>query len=324
MLKKNTPKSSVKLASAKKNPQPQKQRMLPSTSQVTQTCGLVDPFCEHARGAKYPDESSSRTLPFSFNFSKTFSTDAVGSLGFTFFPRIANDGSGQINVATMSSYNVATSNVNFATADVPVLANMNRYRVVSCGVRVKRISSPLTTTGMLYIRSYAESGFGNMNVYNVDTFSASKVVNVPLIDAKDVAIINEHSSQPPQLFYQPTTNPASNFLGAGFNPISIGVVGGPLSVAVIFVEFYMHVEYIFDDAGALALAATPPPVYSSLVNTITRDVTSHATNFYHESSRLASEFIKKKIVSLFTSTLSKLPNPYLRAAGYATQVLTVD
>lgn len=288
---------------------------------VSHVCGLTDPWCSHARGAKYMDESSARTLPFTFNYSQTLSTNAAGSLAFLFVPRVAGDGSGQICTGVVTATDVSTLGPNFDACPVATLSGAQKYRVVSAGLRIKRISPDLTTSGMLYVRSYAYPEFANLGVFDIDGFNASQVVNIPLVNVTDSTFVCEHSSQLPQTFYNPTSNPANSFTGAGFNNITVGIIGAPASTPVIFVEYIMHVEYVFDDSAPLALAATPSPKFSPVIHSISKTITSESTNFFHESTKILGEFIKKKAINYLSTALLGAPNPAAKLAGGALAIM---
>lgn len=333
MIKKATP-TSKKPSKLKQQPTSTKPKAPPTPrvkrqpdsfeKNVEAVCGLIDPFCEHARGSKYPDQSSARTLPYSVQFNTVFSTDANGYLSFVFDPRISSDGSGMVNVATVAA-GVATSALNWTGAKVPILTGASQYRVVSAGLRIKNIAPMLTTSGMVHIRSYGDPDCSKLAVYNIDTYSASKVVNVPLIEAKDVTVISEHSSQMPQLFYLPGVNPFSNFTGAGFNPVSVAISGGPATANVLFVDFIIHIEYLFIDSEPLALAATPAPVYNQVVHAVTQKVSSEATNFFGKSVEYISRSIKSRASDYLANLLLRAPNPVAKAAGGAlTYIREVD
>lgn len=290
---------------------------------INSVCGLVDPWCEHARGAKYPDESSARTLPFTIQYSQTLSTNAAGSLAFIFVPRIASD-SGQINTATVTAVDVATSGLNFDATIVAPLAGVQKYRIVSAGVRIKRISPDLTTSGMLYVRSYAYPEFANLNIYDIDNFNCSQIVNIPLVNVKDSTFVSEHSSQMPQTFYNLSSGAAATFTGAGFNNMTIGVIGAPASTPVLFVEYIMHVEYMFDDSSPLALAATPPPVPNPVITNASRAITSQGSHFFSDSVAILGDFIRRKATNYLATALGSSPNPYAKLAGGALSIAMVD
>lgn len=289
---------------------------------TARVCGLIDPFCDHARGAKYPDESSSRTLAFTAQWNQTLTTNATGYSSIIFSPRFTSDGSGMTSTTTVVA-GVATS-VNFAPASVALLSGASKYRVVSAGVRLRNISPLLTASGVVNIRSYSDPSCSALTSYTIDNCQAAQVRNVSVVDCKDVHLIAEHSSQLPQIFYVPTTTSIAADTGSGFCPMTISINGGPASTATLYLEFIVHVEFVFDDSAPLALAATPAPVFNPIISTVTKKISSESVNFFSKSLDLVSRSIRTRAYNYLSSLLISAPNPLVKTLGAGMQILEVD
>lgn len=292
----------------------------PHPAMVSQVCGLVDPFCEHARGAKYPDDSSIRTLPFTFRTTQTLTTNASGSVCAILWPRISSDGSGVYNPATTVGTTV-TPATNFAAATVAALSGFTSYRIVSCGFRVRRISPLLTTSGMVFTRSHAIDLGSEMGVFQGNTYSASQSNDTALADASDLCFIFEHTSQMPQTFYNPQDTVFATAIPSGFNPATVFVTGAPATTNVAELEFIMHVEYVFSPVAPLALATTPSPPSSALVTAAASAATSAGSTFFHDAIEIVGKAVREKALSYLSSALSRSNDPRLRIAGSAAAYL---
>lgn len=62
-----------------------------NAARVHSLCGLIDPFCSHAIGAKYPDLSSNKSLPFTYKTLDTVTTNAGGDVSFIVLPVVTAD-----------------------------------------------------------------------------------------------------------------------------------------------------------------------------------------------------------------------------------------
>ena len=233
------------------------------SSKVSQVCGLIDPFCNHARGAKFLDESSTRTLPYTYQWAYPMSSDANGAFALFFAPRIGTGTQGCVASGTVSGSGV-TTNVGFDPSPISVLTGATGYRVVSAGMRIKCTAPRLSAAGMIHIRSYADPATGSLSTYVANTYSASNIQSLPLVECHDIHVILPHSAQLPQVFYPIDSQTVSTFMGAGFCPTSVCLIGGAASTSAVYIEFIMHVEYVFDDSAGLALAATPAPKFDHL------------------------------------------------------------
>ena len=128
------------------------------------------------------------------------------------------------------------------------------------------------------------------------TYGASQVVNVAVTDTKGVAVALERTDQLPQAFYTlaevTPSSTVADWRNPGFYPLSISVIGAPVSTAILHVELVMHVELKFDDGSALLLASIPPPVSNELVTKVSNIITSSAETFFHKSVDAAGKVVR--------------------------------
>ena len=257
-------------------------------------CGLSDPFCEHARGAKYMDESSTKTLSYTIEENFVMGTNASGLDGMLICPSVAASSLVTPNSMTGTQLNFTT---NRATV-VPLLTGVSKFRIVSAGYKIKCIAPALTASGVVYLRTFAVEDASAMATIPGATYACSSYMDIPLVDCKDVSVIIPHTSQVPQHFYVPTLVSPSTSVTAwsapGFCPTTICVSGGPASTPVLHITYVMHVEYTFADGEALALAATSPPKMNDIVLKVAGQVTSDASTTYETSSAKLAKRIEDK------------------------------
>lgn len=303
----------------KPNPPQPRARSLQSSvppELVHQVCGITDPYCASAAGSKYPDDSSTKTLPFTFHTTQTVTSGADGTGAFFLLPRVDTTGDRVQCWGTVTGDSVA-SGLSYNTANIATLSGASAYRIVSAGIKIKRISPNLTTSGMLFVRSIAASSADDLDLYDLNTYSASKTLDIPLIDAHDVCVVFEHSSQMPQNFYTFESGAVAGSSINGFNPVTVGFTGVPASTAIFQMEFIMHVEYVFEPNAPLALAATAPPIHNAVVTTVANSITSTGALFANEGIKMVSDTIRQKALSYLAAALGRAPNPGMKMLGYA-------
>lgn len=265
-------------------------------------CGLTDPFCNHARGAKYPDDSSLVTFPYTQRSSYDIVTNANGAACLLFLPTFNKTNFIQCTIAG----NVATPTTR--AVDAP-LGGVAGFRIVSWGFIFRRVSSNFTTSGLLRLRSKQTiDGQPFVAGYDAAAYTASESMDVSLIDATEVAIVGPHTSQMPQLFYNPDTvltgGTATDWDSSGFSPISMLVSGAPASTTVASIEVVVHYEVQFDPDSSLALAATPPPKSNPLITGVAAEVTSATSSFFQRGVGMVANTVANAALGYLSRRLA--------------------
>lgn len=284
---------------------------------VHNVCGLTDPFCEHARGTKYPDSSSVKTLPFTSHFRRTLVSDASGFANAAFLPQYSTN-------AYVTSFTAVGNSVtawNAFTASTPI-AGVNGYRIVSAGVKIRHIVSPLNSAGMIYIRQFPSETAASLDVVDTTTYNCSSSLDVAVQDAKEVCCILQHTSQMPQVFYNVVGDNLSwaNISMKGFTLLTIGISGAPASTPMLDLEFFVHYELAFDDNTALGQVATPSVSASPVLTAAASAVTSTIVPMVNKS---AEAFGKALFNKALTAVASYYAGPYAGAAANMLAI-TVD
>jgi len=267
---------------------------------VSQVCGLSDPFCEHAGGAKYPDSSSIKTLPYSRRLRFTIGTDAGGYANVVLNPQYSYSPWANNNVYAA---NVVTSFSNFAA--YATIAGVSSYRIVSQGFVIRHIVSPLNSAGMIYVRLYGSENGASFGPIDTTTYNASSVGNIAVQDAREVAVVFPHTSQMPQVFYPVSSDSASvgSTIAHGFGFATISLAGAIPSTAILEVELVTHYELVFEDSSDLAQVSTPSHAANAMLTGATAVVTSTLRPIVHEGVSQFGKLIVSKAVAAAGSYL---------------------
>jgi hypothetical protein len=217
--------------------------------------------------------------------------NSVGNASRLYLPHIGQY-AGQEAEPNIDSYpSLAFSVIN--APQVSELTGATGYRIVSAGLKIRRISAPLHSSGMVHIRSYAQENGAKFTHLSANDLQVSNHMDVPLQDCKELTVLFPHTSQMAQTFY-PINESAVNtwdWKAAGFGAVLVSISGGPADTNALQVEFIMHVEYVFSDNAPLALAATPSPPANQVVTSLAAKVTSSADYFVHKSLDAVSGWI---------------------------------
>lgn len=270
---------STKSKSPKSNPRKRNSQRLsgqrqPPAKLVQQVCALTDPFCSHANGAKYPDDSNTYTMAGTARWRVPMVTDADGSASLAFLPILsagAFDLSAYIGVITGNTAVFTTPTGGFATAP----AGIDTVRIVSAGFKAVRTAAPLTSSGTVFVRQYGANRGASFGTIQVDDYQTPFVHDSALQDSKSITCISLHTNARPANFYE--RPPVANFGTQplqGFSPSYISVLGGPASVEVMSVEFVIHYEFTLTDSNTLGFFLEPPPPSNPLVTAAAAKVTS--------------------------------------------------
>lgn len=302
----------------KPSSQPSKGPMTAIRSKLMKSvCALTDPFCSHAIGSKYPDASSAKTLAFTKREMITLATIATGQCNVFVAPSY-----GPFNPYSVGGVGGGLSACTppIAAAHVPV-AGVTSYRIVSWGLKLRRISAPLSSAGMVHIRIFADEDWSTLGTFDTLSLARSVTYDIPLQDCKDLAIVGPRGSQRPEAVYSEITNATLSLNGpAGFNAVNIYVDGAPASVGVLSVEFIFHYELLFDDTSSMQFFATKAPPASPIVVAAANLVTSTSENIFEKGVSMVGKYIERKAMMALGGFLGGPAG----AAGMGMLALTVD
>lgn len=271
---------------------------------IASVCGLTDPFCVHAIGAKYPDASSLRSLPWTLHGRTQLASNAAGNGALLFLPNYIN---APFLAATAIALPPTASFGNFSDATANRVASVNAFRLVSWGMRLKNVVAPLAAGGMVHVRSLTNrEGFG-LGQVDMTTYSRSESLDIPLQDCRDVHIVGSRTDQRPADWYPAGLTGAgvivTNWQSPGFNPVSVYVTGVPATAGILDIEFIYHYELQFDDTSDLGLLATPAPIANPLLASAASAAQSAAKHFFNQSASAVASFLERRAATAIGTLL---------------------
>jgi len=226
-----------------------------NTSLLKSVCSLTDPFCEDARGAKYPDINQARTLPYSGRALYTLSTDSTGYGSVVLYPAL--------KFAYLPANGGSTAAASYYSAGVEVftLPQASKYRMVSCGWRLSAASAPLYQQGVVSVRMFSgHTGFLETGI-PVQSYNCPMAKDIPLQSVHNTKLISLKTSINATDFTVPTeeqtTYSPDTWLDPEWTWFVVSVVGGPVSSGALSIEFFYNMEVMFDITNAISQLVTP-------------------------------------------------------------------
>jgi len=275
-----------------------------AASWVPAVCGLTDPFCEHARYARYPDANGTRSLSYPLRKMFTITTGANGTAAYLIAPNFWNNWENPSSGGTFP--NVTFGNAYAARG---VLSATSSVRLVSWGFRINHVTTPLNASGIVMVRGFAVSTGTQMLNVDVSTMNADVIANIPLQDCGDVAFVGKRSNTTSQFYTSPSSILASGaagitlYNGFGYDLYTIAISGGPASAGALSVEVFENWEITIDDADAAAQLMIKPPPSNSVATQAAAIVSSQAETVFLHGVHAASAFLKKQAIKAIGGVL---------------------
>jgi len=279
----------------KRQPQQQQQiarRPTFSPQALSRVCGLTDPFCDHARGARYYDSNGTHSLAYPQRRMFPLATNASGELAMLLLPNYLNEW------ALFGTTSAGTCTYSGTMTPGNVLGNVGDYRIVSWGFTIKHVTTPLTASGIVSIRGFGSQVGGSYATVDGQTLNADVISDIPLQDCKDVAVIGRKANNTSAFYSDPsktavTGSFVTSYVGDGWDVYQVYVTGAPPSTTIAYVELFINFEVVLDDTTGMAQLMTPPPPSSSVLQAASSAVTSTATSVFKSGINSASSYIKR-------------------------------
>lgn len=294
-----------------------------SMRDVHTICGINDPFCPHARGAKRMDGGKARALAYSYNALSNFATnDANGNSTVLFAPGYSHIfSSGTVNGLTGKS-----QFTNFINSSP--IGQVLSYRIVSCGVLLRYIGAPLYASGTLRLQTYSPQT--GVSLIDIDSglFFGDEHMNISCAQAKDVAIsFKAYDDMQAKQFTAPSSTNGTaavvDYQTNGWNALLVTVIGGEPGKIPFEFELYFNYEVIFDDYAASALLMTPSPVMDPKVHAATTIVSSETRSIVKEGvGAFGKLVVNRAIQGLMKVGASAIGLPAL--GNFGAMAITVD
>jgi hypothetical protein len=201
---------------------------------------------------------------------------------------------------------LAGDNASFgALTSATRLSGVKNYRIVSYGMKVKRVCAPLSSSGTVYIRGLSSITGAGLENQNMTSYYTDFHEDLALQDCKEVAVIGRRIGAEASFFHDidvttPTTALA-DWVSPGWGPITISVVGGPPSVGTLNIEYFVNMEVTFSDSESLGLLMTPSPVFDPRVVDSANKIASEAKSVFLNGAREAGSFVVRKATQALLS-----------------------
>lgn len=263
---------------------------------VHKLCGITDPFCPHAKGARWPDGNGSNTLTYQarglLNLVTTVDGASLSYLGATLpFNSLPPGAYGAPTFTMNAAFQRAGTNSNWQ-------AYASTYRVVTAGIIIRNILPAMTAQGILVITRMttfpslgASVTTGLLNQGEVYTVPITAGMEIPLlfspvgIDARDFKSQNINTT-----------------INDGWNVYKIEVIGSVASASVITIELVYNIEFTlienYADMSTLSTVENPISIASTTI--ATKLTNSIGTVIYNGASKFSSLIATKAAQALGT------------------------
>lgn len=252
------PKSPVK---KKRNPRASKQ--IPRSA-IEYICSITDPFCPHAQGAKFMDQASVRSLPFTKRERYVVSSDANGNGSLLILPSfIYQSGNSATTITGGGSASFTTVRTSSGNPSA-----VGQIRLTSAGALIRSIIAPINASGILRIRGFSSSAAAISSAVLIGTYNCDFSSDTPVHSVNEVAVALRRTDDLVKRFTQPLlldddTDPSDNnnaLISTG--PLLISVQGAASTSVVLDVEVVLHWEVTFNDDNSLQAITTAAPPYN--------------------------------------------------------------
>lgn len=272
-------------------------------SMAMEVCAVTNPFCAEAKGARWPDNSYTKSVGLSFESSAVLSTDANGNLASLFLigeaPLVAT---GTVSTGLPVSY---TTTETFTGIAIPNA--VTRWRVTSWGVRIYCVGTRMNTQGRLRLRLFSPMTGASLNLVTMSTIYSDAMLDMPLsrLIEKDVFVVPMPLGEVARLFDDDSAKfrdgDLADWVNPGWQVLQIAVEGGQATTACVGITLYANYEYVFADDSNFQLLATAPPKNSLAVQQANAGVLSTVGNFVEGSAQRLDSFVQSSAFRWFAT-----------------------
>jgi hypothetical protein len=272
-------------------------------SQAMQTCSVTNPFCPEAIGSRWPDNSHTKSAPFTINGQpRSMTTDASGYGAVMYFP--------DLNWQSLAPASIGVGGVvTWAAVNTPleVITAVDRYRLTSFGVKIQCTSAPMTTTGMVRVRLFSPMGPTSLTTSSIVSTMADSAYDVSLASLidKPLYVIPMPLGDDARLFRRASYDGTlANWNNVGWQLIQIAVDGGPVSTNCLNVTLHYHYEVIFNDGDSQHTFSSAPPKDSPIVRQANSGVLETVGNFFDGAAGKLDSLMNNRAVKYIASGLT--------------------
>lgn len=214
-------------------------------------CGITDPFCVHARGAKLPDESSVPTFPWQFKTLVPVSTGA-GNAASGLICANNNFGYRTSTLAPTADGAITIAQLTNWTGAGAALTNFAAGRIVSFGVVFHPTLDFSTSKGYVIFGEVPKLVSGTTFLTGSLDYVNTKIVE--LIPGRQLSWVSRPQGPLSRQFH--TFDPSMD--DEGFSSLHFEIAGGPANSVVGLLEIVINLEVIpVNNNAVLSKLATP-------------------------------------------------------------------
>jgi hypothetical protein len=311
MKRKQAPRKASNKRSSKKNAnkvkarnsfaQPAKNVMIAQVdSMVNKACAITNPFCPAAWGARWPDNSMTKSVGWSGRSFQAHVADANGNIGYMFLPGLYDQGRAPVvPVAEPADFGIASAYGNLFTPP----ADIARWRITSWGIKIRSTAPKLSAQGMLRIRLFSPQVYDTLVTASLESFYADSSHDIPLsrlID-HDVYVLSMPLGTDARLFRddQFDITAGGGLLdrrNVGWQVITIKLSGGTPSVQQLETEVFYNYEFVFADGSSSYAFAKSAPKDDPVARGANASVFEKIGNFVDGSASVVDRITKSAAV----------------------------
>lgn len=267
---------------------------------VSAVCSVTDPFCEHARGAKWHDSSSINSMAYTVRGAVPITTDANGSacvLMVPGWPYVSAQGVVTGNTAAFTDYDILPISGTISSA-------VGKCRVVSGGYSFVSTTSMSNSQGYVVAQDLAAPRAADITSILVETPYNNGYIRQPLRDPKPFSFVFRSGGPGSRDWFDTVTGspvPVNTTDSHDWSVSTVGVKGGPASTQVGVIDYVIHYELQFVDGNSLSTLATPARGANSLITDAAASLHSKVTPFFpgyqDKVSKMLQGYAKQAIVN---------------------------
>jgi hypothetical protein len=275
---KNTNNRSTAMVPSTKAPTPYRSPVEGGDLTVSKICGIVDPFCPHAKGARWPDGNSDSTMTYQVRALVTMTTKTQnGGTLYFFTPSMPYFYLPAASV-TVPTYTLASAYVT--AGSVPFSIYSSTYRVVTAGIIIRNVLPALTAAGILVVTRMAK--MPNVgNTMEEGLMYGAQITSYPIVAGMEVPVAFHPVGIDSRDF---KINNTTTTINDGWDVIKVEVIGAPVGTLTLSVEVVVNVEFTLATGYSdLAQLAGNPANMSAPAQSIANKVSKAASTIAFDS-----------------------------------------
>lgn len=272
-------------------PGPAKSKM--HSHAVKAVCGMVNPFCDQAIGARYADAAATRSLPYTVRGATQLTNEACGAVSVFF--KANPDGIYYIKTTGTTELNQTLPALWTKMAGPPT--GWDDARITSWGVKGYNVGAVNTCSGIVKVMTLTEPPLVSTVVAIAD-YTFGTIETMPLSPGTTAMWIAKpmNPSQTRRFLPIPSVTSSSGNTGdaeaSGWQTLGVITQGGLASATTMYFEVVAHYEFTLISESALVAYARPSPAPSPVL-TRAADTLAASTpqTFFNKTTEAIDSFM---------------------------------